>query len=102
MNTATRANRAEGMRRALALLLGISLPAGAAWAQVDERAALLYENHCTGCHTSQVHIREHSKARSIRQVGEWVRYWAMAQGLGWTEEDVAAVVQLLNERHYGY
>lgn len=85
-----------------ALALWLALAAAPLQAESEERAAMLYDNHCTGCHTSAVHIRERNKARSLPQVEEWVRYWSLAQGLGWSEADVAAVVRLLNDRHYHY
>lgn len=66
------------------------------------RGMQLYENHCSGCHESRVHIREKRKAKSLAQVEAWVRHWAAVLELGWDEEDIRAVAWHLNARYYRY
>lgn len=64
------------------------------------RGRLLYENHCTGCHTSRAHVRENHKAHTIEQVYGWVQRWQSAQGLAWSPEEVRDVTGWLYLRFY--
>ncbi len=64
------------------------------------RGQLLYENHCQGCHTSQLHIRENRRARSIDELRGWVSRWAAVQKLNWGAEEIGAVTDYLNRRYY--
>lgn len=89
-----------GWLTGLAALLLVAAPAAAGPAGGEARAALLYQNHCTGCHESAVHIRQHSQVRNLKQLEHWVRYWVQAQGLGWSDADIAGVALLLDGRHY--
>lgn len=68
------------------------------------RGMELYENHCTACHASRVHIRdrEKRKARSLAQVESWIWHWAKELKLTWTEEEVKEVLAYLNTRYYEY
>lgn len=92
------------IRRASAgvLLAGIavvSLPVGAA---DPERGRMLYENHCTGCHTSSVHDRSETRATSLDRVFFEVDRWNREQELGWNDSDVADVVEYLEETFYQF
>ena len=64
------------------------------------RGQLLYENHCQGCHTSQLHIREQRRARSIDELRGWVTRWAVVQKLNWGDEEIGEVTNYLNQRYY--
>lgn len=64
------------------------------------RGQLLYENHCQGCHTSQLHIREQRRARTIDELRGWVTRWAIVQKLVWGDEEIGAVTDYLNRRYY--
>lgn len=64
------------------------------------RGQLLYENHCQGCHTSQLHIREQRRARSIDELRGWVARWATTQQLRWGDEEIGEVTNYLNQRYY--
>lgn len=64
------------------------------------RGELLYENHCQGCHASQLHIREDRRARSIDELRGWVTRWAEVQKLNWGDEEIGAVTDYLNRRYY--
>jgi mono/diheme cytochrome c family protein len=66
------------------------------------RGTELYENHCTACHTSLVHIREKKKGKSLEQVEVWIRRWAGELKLEWRDEEVKDVLQYLNSRYYRY
>ena len=66
------------------------------------RGMELYENHCTACHTSQVHIREKRKAKSLAQIESWIRHWVKELKLSWTDEEVKEVLTYLNLRYYEY
>ena len=63
---------------------------------------MLYENHCTSCHESQVHIRERRKATNYRELGHLVNQRADWLNLGWTELEKQEVMKYLNERYYRY
>ncbi|MEK7840517.1 MAG: hypothetical protein AAB252_05030 [Pseudomonadota bacterium] len=64
------------------------------------RGKLLYENHCQGCHTSQLHIREQRRVRSIDELRGWVARWATTQQLRWGDEEIGDVTKYLNQRYY--
>ena len=76
---------------------GSGVPGGSAY-----RGELLYENHCTGCHTSIAHIRENRRARSAGEVQAWVGRWAGELKLSWTTEEVRDVAQFLVNRYYKF
>lgn len=63
---------------------------------------MLYENHCTGCHESTVHIREKRKAKSYREVAYWVNQRADWLNLGWTSLEKQQVMRYVNQRYYKY
>ncbi len=64
------------------------------------RGQMLYENHCQGCHASQLHVRENRRARSIDELRGWVTRWATVQKLSWGDEEIGAVTDYLNRRYY--
>jgi len=66
------------------------------------RGELLYENHCTGCHTSQAHLRDNRRARSASEVEGWVRRWSGELKLDWSNEDVKDVTNHLVRRYYKF
>lgn len=67
-----------------------------------ERGRLLYENHCTVCHTSVVHVREQRKATSRDDLQAWIRRWQQQLDLQWGDTDVNDVMEYLNDRYYGF
>ena len=64
------------------------------------RGQLLYENHCTECHTSVAHIRADRRVRTMKDLEAWVMRWAGQRKLQWSADDVAEVVDYLNGRYY--
>jgi len=67
-----------------------------------ERGRLLYENHCTICHTSTVHIRDHHKARVPAELRAWILRWSGELKLNWGEDELADVYRHLNNRYYRF
>jgi hypothetical protein len=63
---------------------------------------LLYENHCTGCHTSRAHLRDRRRATSVPAVKAWVRRWSSELKLGWTDGEIAEVTRHLVRRYYKF
>ena len=66
------------------------------------RGQMLYENHCQGCHTSIVHVRERHRARSMEDLEHWVRQWAGELKLPWSANEIGDVVDYLNQRYYKF
>lgn len=83
-----------------ALCLLLMLPP--AQAGERERGRLLYENHCTSCHTSTAHVRASHKARTLEEIDTQIRRWSGELGLTWSDAEVAAVRRYLSVRYYGY
>lgn len=87
------------------LLAGCTGIAGPAWsAELPnlERGRLLYENHCVVCHTPKVHRRIPPLPIDIKELRQIVSAWAKGEQLGWSEEEIADVVEYLNTTHYGF
>ena len=66
------------------------------------RGELLYQNHCTTCHTSVAHVRSNRRANSVPAVEAWVLRWSGELKLGWTEDEVTEVTQHLVQRYYKF
>lgn len=66
------------------------------------RGQLLYQNHCTACHESNVHIRDRKKARNLADITMWVTNWSQYRKLGWSTEEIRSVRDYLNEAYYKY
>ena len=71
-------------------------------AVVGSRGRMLYENHCTRCHTSVVHVRERRKASTPAEVEAWVRRWSGELKLGWGDDEVRAVSRYWGGRYYKF
>jgi len=84
----------------LVCCLGGLVLAGAPALADSERGRLLYENHCTGCHESTLHVREDREAESLAQVRSQIRRWHQYLGLPWSAQDVEDVLVYLNGRYY--
>jgi hypothetical protein len=66
------------------------------------RGELLYSIHCIACHDAHVHWRDKKLATDWTSLRSEVRRWQEYSGLGWGEDDVAAVARYLNLLHYHY
>jgi len=86
--------------------IAASVLAGTAWvstfAGAQTRGELLYSTHCIACHTTQVHWRDRRLATDWVSLQAQVARWQTAGSLNWSDEDIAAVTQYLNERFYGF
>jgi len=67
-----------------------------------ERGQQLYENHCTGCHESQIHIRAQSKAKNPTELRWQIARWQEVLELPWTAAEVDDVQLYLNAEYYHY
>ena len=107
----------RGLGAALAVLavLGSSLPLMLAAAEVPwpgsapatiapppSRGALLYDTHCIECHNAQVHWRDRRQARDWATLKAEVYRWQAAARLAWTEADLDAVTDYLNDTVYRF
>jgi hypothetical protein len=61
---------------------------------------MLYANHCRGCHASLVHIRSDRRADSLEAVRWEVARWSSELQLDWRKEDIADVVEYLDQEFY--
>ena len=102
-------------RYGLALFLGLATTAvgageGGLQASSDSRSLvaaasrgeLLYENHCTVCHESIVHIRANRKAKSLADLRGWVARWSGELKLKWSNEEIDDVAEFLARRFYKF
>ena len=64
------------------------------------RGELLYATHCITCHNTQVHWRDKKAVADWPSLRSEVRRWQEVAGLGWSDDDVAAVARYLNALHY--
>lgn len=83
---------------AISILFSYAIPASAD----AERGRLLYENHCTVCHTSTVHIRDQRKSKSPAEMRAWILRWSAELKLNWSKDELADVYQHLNDRYYKF
>lgn len=92
----------------LATLLPASLGAYASDTVVADaladpsRGEMLYENHCTGCHESRVHMRENRLESDAGGVRLQVLRWSSELALGWGEQEHRDVLEFLLQRHYRF
>ena len=80
------------------VLLSYSMPASAD----AERGRLLYENHCTSCHISTLHVREQRKSKTPAEMRAWIVRWSGELKLNWREDELADVYRYLNNRYYKF
>jgi len=91
-------------------LATIVLAATAAWAvdgvppsdaRLDpQRGALLYEQSCGECHTTQPHWREKRVVHDWPELLFQVERWQRVAGRGWTAREIEDVAAYLNGRFY--
>ena len=81
---------------------GVAL-AGNAWSAElpnAERGRLLYDNHCITCHSGKVHRRITQVPITRSELRVIISAWAKSERLGWTEAEVADVVEFLDSSYY--
>jgi len=83
-------------------MLLLALPALAVQAQEPGQGEMLYQNHCTECHESTVHVREHTKVATLADLESYVRRWSDYKQLGWSDTERNAVRDYVNESYYGF
>jgi mono/diheme cytochrome c family protein len=66
------------------------------------RGELLYSTHCIACHSTQVHWRDKKLVTNWTGLRTEVGRWQKSAGLGWGDDDVAAVTRYLNALYYHY
>ncbi len=66
------------------------------------RGELLYSTHCIACHSTQVHWRDKKLVTNWTSLRTEVGRWQKSTGLGWGDDDVAAVTRYLNALYYHY
>jgi cytochrome c5 len=70
--------------------------------RTPSRGQLLYENHCTTCHQSLVHIRTRPLAKTREELRKQVAHWAAYAKLRWSREEIEDVVQHLDTLYYKF
>ena len=91
------------MRRpALAWVLALALSVTLAHAQEPDRGEMLYQNHCTECHESTLHVRERTKVTMLADLEAAVRRWSDYKQLAWADAERNAVRDYLNQSFYGF
>jgi mono/diheme cytochrome c family protein len=83
-------------------LLVLALPALAVQAQEPDLGEMLYQNHCTECHESTLHVREQTKVGNRADLEAYVRQWSDYKQLGWSDTERDAVRDYLNQSFYGF
>ena len=86
----------------LSLLLSAPLLVIAETTHQDQLGALLYQNHCSACHDSAVHIRERKISKGQDDIRYQVTRWQNNQHLNWNNEQIESVVQYLNKTFYQF
>jgi len=81
---------------------GLLLPGSASYAETFDRGQALYENHCRTCHEEGIHVRDNRRVTSIGELRHRVASWSYHAALGWSDEDIADVVDYLDRRFYHY
>lgn len=72
------------------------------WAAHANRGRALYETQCRFCHESQVHLGPNRHVTTLEELQRRVRGWSVHAALGWSGEEVADVVEYLNQRFYHF
>ena len=67
-----------------------------------DRGRMLYENHCTVCHTPKVHRRIPPLPIDNSELRRIVSAWAKGEQLNWTDQDVTDVAEYLDASYYRF
>lgn len=90
-------------RHALAAaLLAATFSAAAQTPPAATRGALLYENHCQACHSTQMHWRDRRVATDWATLRAQVLKWQRTAQLNWGDDEVDEVARHLNRSIYKF
>jgi mono/diheme cytochrome c family protein len=64
--------------------------------------ALLYQTYCSGCHSTQIHWREHRLAHDWATLRHQVVRWQANSRLEWSDEEIDEVAHYLNSTIYHF
>lgn len=68
----------------------------------ESDAQELYDQHCVGCHGTEVYTREDHKVTSLSGLERQVQRCETALGLRWFDEEISEMTSLLNDRFYHF
>jgi mono/diheme cytochrome c family protein len=88
------------IRRRALLPLALLPTMAAAGGEELPSGADLYAAHCTGCHTTAIHVRSKRIVHSLEELQNRVRQCEQLAEAGWFDEEVEAVVKYLNDSFY--
>jgi len=66
------------------------------------RGQELYENHCQACHENLLHLGEDRKVKTLSDLRERIRSWAIHAGDDWGNGEVDDVLFYLNKTFYRF
>lgn len=85
------------------LLLTIGLLSTPALAADLQAGKALHNEHCMKCHDAGVYQRgDQGRIHSLQGLEKQVRRCELSQGLQWFDDDIANVVNYLNETYYHF
>lgn len=82
-------------------LVALSLPLFA-YGEDAGRGRLLYETHCQSCHYERVHDRLRPAVKELAELRDMVAQWAPQTKRSYSPDELASIVQYLNESHYRF
>ncbi len=65
-----------------------------------QRGRLLYDTHCSACHTAQAHWRDRHVVQSWSQLIGEVARWEKSSGQNWSDAEIGDVAAYLNSLYY--
>lgn len=90
------------MTNLFTLLALVYLSGAAAHAADLERGKRLHAIYCMNCHAANVYVRPDRRIDSLEALNRQVQRCETALGVKWPAEDVADVVQYLNDNYYKF
>ena len=89
-------------RHSIRILAYSGLLLCAAESSAADTAEALYQEHCLGCHGSEVYTRSDRKVTSPEGLQKQVQRCELGLGLQWFDEDVDKVAAYLNQHFYHF
>jgi cytochrome c5 len=78
----------------------LPVPPGSTVPPPPTRGQLLYDMHCSACHSSQIHWRDARGVRDWPGLVSQVHQWQERAKLQWSAEDIGEVARHLNDTIY--